>query len=97
MGQGVPKVCSAVPSFKSTAFHNWGHIKSTVFAAEISGFQELQQRRQNRFEMILTTTVIFLKFGQLIFKCATSCFEVQGGRFEHFLQTSGGHKLKTML
>jgi len=35
--------------------------------------------------MILTTTVIFLRFRQSIFKCATSCVEVQGGHCEHFL------------
>jgi len=35
--------------------------------------------------MIFTTIVIILKFGQSVFKCATSCVEVEDGHCEHFL------------
>ena len=57
---GGPTVCS-VPALDLYLldFYVWEHLKTTVFAIEVSDFQDSKQRTQNGFDMIGSTRDIF--------------------------------------
>jgi hypothetical protein len=57
---GGPTVCS-VPTLDLYLldFYVWEHLKTTVYATEVSDFQDFKQLTQNGFDMIGSTRDIF--------------------------------------
>ena len=56
IGPGGPTAWPArSPDLQPLYFYLWGHLQSTVYATDVSGVQDLQQRTQNGFEMVGTT------------------------------------------
>jgi hypothetical protein len=53
-------------------FYIWKPIKSTVYALKVTEFQDFQQRTQNKFYMIGSTTYIFYRVRQSHFRCTMS-------------------------
>jgi hypothetical protein len=96
MGKGEQKAWSADPSdLNPFLFYNWRCLtKVYCICYRTQWFPGLATTNREYIGMFHMTNVIFLKIGQLIFRCATSCFEVEGEQFEHFLQTSIDSKLK---
>jgi hypothetical protein len=59
------------PDLNPLDFHLRRHPNSTVYAAEVSDVQGLQQRTQNGFDMILTIPGIFRRVTQSVVRRAT--------------------------
>jgi hypothetical protein len=61
------------PAMSTLYFYLWGHVKYTVYVAEVSDIKDLQQLIQNGFYMIRTTPAIFQRVRESLFRRAASC------------------------
>jgi hypothetical protein len=69
-------------------YYLWEYLKSSVYATEVSDIQDLEQRLQNGFEMILTTPGIFQWISRSLFRqCNILCWSSRW-HLEHFLWSS---------
>ena len=75
-----PRAWSALSSYIFISRDIW----SLLFVLQSQWHPGLEQWKHNGFYMICTTPGIFQLVRQLLFRCATSCVEVQGGYFWAF-------------
>jgi hypothetical protein len=72
----------ALPSFKCLRFYLPGHLKSTVYATEVS---DIQDWIQHVFEMPRKMPGIFQPVRPSVFRRATTGVEAQGEIFGYYL------------
>jgi hypothetical protein len=71
VGRGGPTAWPASSlALSPLHFYMLSYLQSTVDAAAVSDLQDLQQRTQNGFEMILTTTGIVQRVRRSLFRRA---------------------------